>query len=106
MGVSPRFLTLGLAGSAVLLSLSAWADENIRILCPTWPGFAPVLVANDLGYFTEEGITVDMKFEDDRSNVMAAFARGDIEVDMRTVDDIRTGVDKKDNDGEGSLQLR
>ena len=28
------------------------------------------------------------------------------EVDMRTVDDIRTGVDKKDNDGEGSLQLR
>ena len=28
------------------------------------------------------------------------------EVDMRAVDDIRTGVDKKDNDGEGSLQLR
>ena len=26
-----------------------------------------------------------MKFEDDRSNVMAAMARGDIEVDMRTV---------------------
>ncbi len=26
-----------------------------------------------------------MKFEDDRSNVMAAYARGDIEVDMRTV---------------------
>ena len=81
-----RFVTMSLAASAVALSLAAArADENIRVLAPTWPGFAPVLVANDLGYFKEEGITVDMKFEDDRSNVMAAFARGDIEVDMRTV---------------------
>jgi NitT/TauT family transport system substrate-binding protein len=28
---------------------------------------------------------VEYKFEDDRANVMAAYARGDIEVDMRTV---------------------
>jgi NitT/TauT family transport system substrate-binding protein len=70
---------------AAVASAPALADDNIRILAPTWPGFAPVLVANDLGYFKDEGITIDMKFEDDRSNVLAAFARGDIEVDMRTV---------------------
>jgi NitT/TauT family transport system substrate-binding protein len=70
---------------AVFSSGPSAADENIRILAPTWPGFAPVLVADDLGYFKDEGITIDMKFEDDRSNVLAAFARGDIEVDMRTV---------------------
>ena len=58
---------------------------KIRILCPTWSGYAPVFVAQDLGYFKKLGIAVDMKFEDDRSNVMAALARGDIEVDMRTV---------------------
>ncbi len=86
MGMILRSLTLALTVSAVALPLSmAKADENIRILSPTWPGFAPVLVADDLGYFKEEGITIDMKFEDDRSNVMAAYARGDIEVDMRTV---------------------
>jgi NitT/TauT family transport system substrate-binding protein len=86
MGMILRSLTLAFTISAVALPLAtAQADENIRILAPTWPGFAPVLVADDLGYFKEEGITVDMKFEDDRSNVMAAYARGDIEVDMRTV---------------------
>ena len=64
---------------------SAFSAESIRMLAPTWLGFAPVHVANDLGCFKEEGLEVDYKFEDDRSNVMAAYARGDIEVDMRTV---------------------
>ena len=40
---------------------------------------------NDLGCFKEEGLEVNYKFEDDRSNVLAAFARGNIEVNMRTV---------------------
>jgi len=66
-------------------SLPAFAEDTIRVLSPTWPGFAPVLVAIDKGYFKELGLSVDMKFEDDRSNVMAAYARGDIEADMRTV---------------------
>ncbi len=41
--------------------------------------------ARDLGYFKEEGLEVNIKFEDDRANVMAAMARGDIDADMRTV---------------------
>ncbi len=63
----------------------ASAADKIRVLAPTWPGFAPVFVAMDLGYFKDLGLDVEMKFEDDRPNVMAAMARGDIEVDMRTV---------------------
>jgi NitT/TauT family transport system substrate-binding protein len=71
-------------GSAVLAT-TASADEKIRILCPTWLGFSPVLVAKDLGYFKDAGIDVDLRFEDDRTNVLAAFAKGEIEVDLRTV---------------------
>ena len=63
----------------------AQSAETIRMLAPTWLGFAPVHVANDLGCFKEEGLEVDYKFEDDRTNVLAAYTRGDIEVDMRTV---------------------
>jgi NitT/TauT family transport system substrate-binding protein len=72
---------------AFLMTASSPASsaETIRMLAPTWLGFAPVHVANDLGCFKDEGLEVDYKFEDDRSNVMAAYARGDIEVDMRTV---------------------
>lgn len=80
-----KFLT-GAAAMAIMAAVApAQAADTIRMLAPTWLGFAPVHVANDLGCFKEEGLEVDYKFEDDRSNVMAAYARGDIEVDMRTV---------------------
>ena len=72
--------------STALVATSALAQEDtIRVLAPTWVGFAPALVAQDLGYYEEEGLTVDFRFEDDRANVMAAMARGDIDADMRTV---------------------
>ncbi len=81
-----RFVT-GACALAALFAVAtpAFADNTIRMLAPTWLGFAPVHVANDLGCFKDEGIEVDYKFEDDRTNVLAAYARGDIEVDMRTV---------------------
>ena len=77
----------GLAAGTLLAAFATAAEsaETIRMLAPTWLGFAPVHVANDLGCFKEEGLEVDYKFEDDRTNVLAAYARGDIEVDMRTV---------------------
>lgn len=64
---------------------TAAAEDKIRVMAPTWVGFAPALVADKLGYYKEEGLSVEFKFEDDRSNVLAATARGDIEADMRTV---------------------
>ncbi len=76
---------LSAAAALALLASAAQADDKIRILCPTWPGFAPIHAARDLGYFKEEGLEVDVKFEDDRANVMAAMARGDIDMDLRTV---------------------
>ena len=74
-----------LTAATVAISLPASAQDTIRALAPTWPGFAPVFVAIDQGYFEELGLTVQFSFEDDRANVLAAMARGDIEVDMRTV---------------------
>jgi NitT/TauT family transport system substrate-binding protein len=74
------------ASAAIVLGLPAAAQDNtIRILAPTWVGFAPALVAQDLGCYEEEGVTLDFRFEDDRANVMAAMERGDIDADMRTV---------------------
>jgi NitT/TauT family transport system substrate-binding protein len=75
-----------LAATAMALTLPAAAQDNtIRILAPTWVGFAPALVAQDLGCYAEEGVALDFRFEDDRANVMAAMERGDIDADMRTV---------------------
>ena len=66
-------------------STTAWSAEQIRILAPTWLGFAPVHVAIKNGCFEKRGLDVSIKFEDDLANVMAAMARGDIEMQMRSV---------------------
>lgn len=79
---------LGTALSAALLLASsqfALSADQIRILAPTWLGFAPVHIASDLGCFAAKGLDVSIKFEDDLTNVMAAMARGDIEMQMRSV---------------------
>lgn len=85
MSIASRSLFAALALGAAVATAPTLAAEKIRILSPTWSGYAPVFVAGDLGYFKAMGIDVSLKFEDERPNVMAAMARGDIEVDMRTV---------------------
>ncbi|MFK7859190.1 MAG: ABC transporter substrate-binding protein [Granulosicoccus sp.] len=79
-----RFL-FRLALFSVVTSSTVFGQDSIRVLAPTWVGFAPALVAADLGYYEEEGLEVDFRFEDDRANVLAAMERGDIDADMRTV---------------------
>lgn len=63
------------------------ADKSIRVICNNWSGFAPVFVAGDLGYFKALGLDVSVKLDDEQSDALAGLTRGDIEVDMRTVDD-------------------
>jgi NitT/TauT family transport system substrate-binding protein len=80
-----RILGAGLAIGIGIAAVPASAADKIRILFPTWSGYAPVFVADDLGYFKKQGLGIEVKFEDERANVMAAMARGDIEMEMRTV---------------------
>lgn len=75
----------GLAAGAWVAGAALAQDTTIRVLAPTWVGFAPALVAQDLGCYEAEGYSLDFRFEDDRANVMAAMERGDIDADMRTV---------------------
>lgn len=93
-----------LATAAVALCLSglafaARAEDKIRILSPTWSGYAPVFVASDLGYFKAFGLDVELKFDDERADVMAAMDRGDIEMDMRTVGEYQGRPRKADTPG-------
>jgi NitT/TauT family transport system substrate-binding protein len=76
----------GLALAAGLaFSTAASADDAIHCAYPFWPGFAPAHLAQELGYFKEEGLEFSEVFDDDRGNVLPALERGDIQCDMRTV---------------------
>lgn len=80
-----RIFLASIAAVAIVAAAPAYAKDTIRILCPTWSGYAPVFVAKDRGYFDKMGLDVSIKFDDERADVMAAMARGDIEMDMRTI---------------------
>lgn len=77
-----------LAGMAALApSDRALAAGPDALVCayPFWVGFAPLHLANELGYFAEEGITVEEIVDDDNSNAIAAMERGDIDCYLRSL---------------------
>jgi hypothetical protein len=61
-----------LAGSR---DASAAVGDPDTVTCayPVWVGFGPVHLANELGYFQDEGITVEEILDDDMPNALAAM---------------------------------
>ena len=56
-----KWLTMGIAALAAGWAFTSTASaEELTLKCayPFWPGFAPVYLAQELGYFKEEGLTV------------------------------------------------
>jgi NitT/TauT family transport system substrate-binding protein len=99
---------LGLLSFVAMLLLAGFAgqaeakvgDENkITCMYPVWVGFGPVHLANELGYFKEEGIEVEEILDDDMPNAVAAMERGDIDCYLRTVGEYQGLGRRKDTQG-------
>ena len=76
-----------LIGAGFVLPAGAKVGDENKITCmyPVWVGFGPVHLANELGYFKDEGIEVEEILDDDMPNAVAAMERGDIDCYLRTV---------------------
>ena len=58
-----------IAASWLFASSASAQDLTLKCAYPFWPGFAPVYLAQELGYFKEEGLTVEETFDDDRGKL-------------------------------------
>ena len=87
-------LALGL-----LCTLPVQAQELIRCAFPFWFGFAPVFVAQKLGFFEAEGIQVSTVFDNDRANVLPAIDSGDLDCTMRTLGEYMARPRQSDTSG-------
>lgn len=79
---------VAIAASAIVATQAnaAVGDKNkITCMYPVWVGYGPIHIANVLGFFKDEGITVEEILDDDMPNAMAAMERGDIDCYLRTV---------------------
>ena len=93
--------------STLVLSIGASDDaaaavgepDTVTCAYPVWVGFGPVHLANELGYFEDEGITVVEILDDDMPNAVAAMERGDIDCYLRTVGEYQGLGRRKDTQG-------
>jgi NitT/TauT family transport system substrate-binding protein len=98
----PLFIaaTLVLSGGTSEDARAAVGDpDTVTCAYPIWVGFGPVHLANELGYFAEEGITVEEILDDDMPNAIAAMERGDIDCYLRTVGEYQGLGRRKDTQG-------
>jgi NitT/TauT family transport system substrate-binding protein len=89
-----------LAGGLVDRAEARVGEPNtVTCMYPVWVGFGPVHLANALGYFEDEGITVVEILDDDMPNAVAAMERGDIDCYLRTVGEYQGLGRRKDTQG-------
>jgi NitT/TauT family transport system substrate-binding protein len=73
--------------------------QKVTCMYPVWVGFGPVHLANELGYFKEEGLEVEEILDDDMPNAVAAMERGDIDCYLRTVGEYQGLGRRKETQG-------
>jgi NitT/TauT family transport system substrate-binding protein len=88
-----------LAGPLASRPAEAAGPDHLDCAYPFWVGFAPVHLANVLGYFKDEGITVKEIIDDDISNAYAAMERGDIDCYLRSVGEYQGRPRKPETQG-------
>lgn len=96
---------LGLPGGQAQAAVGQ--ADKVTCMYPVWVGFGPVHLANELGYFKDEGIEVEEILDDDMPNGVAAMERGDIDCYLRTVGEYQGLGRTKDTKGKiiGTIDL-
>ena len=88
-------LTLGLTSPLAL------AIETNKLTCAFtfWPGQGVYFLAQDLGYFDEEGIEVELIHEDDIQIQTEAMEAGQLNCNSRTIGEYQSSPRKKETKG-------
>ena len=73
----PAALTAALlAGSA---SVQAQETQDVTMAFCTWTGYAPMFIAQEMGYFEEAGINMNIEIIEDESTYAALLVQGSVQ---------------------------
>ena len=67
--------------AALLLSACALAEttQSVKMAFCTWTGYAPMFIAQDLGYFEDAGIDMNIEIIEDESTYAALLVQGSVQ---------------------------
>ncbi|HFD15724.1 MAG TPA: transporter substrate-binding domain-containing protein [Rhodospirillales bacterium] len=74
------------AATALLLGAAAAEAEPLKLAHSTWVGYGPLFIAQEKGYFAEEGVEVELVNMEDVKIRFPALAAGKIDALVTTVD--------------------
>src|SRR3954452_12832000 len=75
-----KLRTLALAACLIVgIAGAAEAADPIKIAFPTWVGDGPFYLAQDKGYFKDEGVDVELQIMEDSKFIFAALAAGKVD---------------------------
>jgi NitT/TauT family transport system substrate-binding protein len=89
-----RIVTGIIAAAALGLSTGAAKAETFEIVHTTWVGYGPLYLAQDLGYFKDEGVDVKLTTIEDKTLQMAAVMSGQVAGALGTVDEFLLYMNK------------
>ena len=89
-----RLVTGVMAAAAIGLWAAAAKAEPFEIVHTTWVGYGPLYLAQDLGYFKDEGVEVKLTTIEEKTLQMAAVMSGQAAGALGTVDEFLLYMNK------------
>jgi|SRR3989338_1309926 len=96
------YLVIGIVALVLIVAIALFSipkgEETIKLNVFTWAGYAPFILAEEKGFFTEEGVNVETTWIEDVGERRVAMASGNIDFESATLDivslNIVNGVDE------------
>lgn len=80
----------GLALAFALAAMTGAAAEPLRLAHSTWVGYGPFYIAQEKGFFKDEGVDVQLSIIESTPMKMGAFEAGQIDLVASTADEFTT----------------
>lgn len=99
--ISTRLIAVMLFGAVLGHSGTAAAVETNKLTCAFtfWPGQGVYFLAQDLGYFEEEGVEIELIHEDDIQIQMEAMEAGQLNCNSRTIGEYQSRPRNRETKG-------
>ena len=84
------FKTLIAAGALTSLSALAAQADALKLAHSTWVGYGPFYIAQEMGFFEEEGVEIELTIMENTPLKMGALMAGQVDIVASTADEFPT----------------
>lgn len=88
--MTSKFKSLLIAGALTSASALAAQADALKLAHSTWVGYGPFYIAQEKGFFAEEGVEIELTIMESTPLKMGAFMAGQVDIVASTADEFPT----------------